>query len=69
MSSDEILTSEEEAALEEAAKEFNRRNYSLYNHRVRPNGVSIFEWLSSDSNAEAFKKGQEVMKKLELSNA
>jgi len=61
---DSVLTSEEKEALKVASKEFNKRSYSLYNHRIRPKNVSIFDWLSSKPNTKAFKDSQKIMKEL-----
>jgi hypothetical protein len=69
MTTNSILTDDEEAALDKAVNDFGKRNYALGNRRKRPQGMSIFDWLSSEPNAEAFKKGQEIMKSLGESNA
>jgi len=58
---DSILTLEEEMALDEACESFGKRKYTQSNHRIRGEGVNIFDWLSSEENAEAFEKGRKVM--------
>ncbi|MCL2282061.1 MAG: hypothetical protein FWC26_01945 [Fibromonadales bacterium] len=69
MAADGILTAEEEAALDEACESFSKREYTQHNSRIRPEGVSVFDWLSSKENAQAFHEGEKVMALLEESDA
>lgn len=59
------FTAEDNAALEAAYDRFSKRDYTQGNHRIRPEGISIFKWLSDAENKEAFKQGQDIMKMLE----